>query len=239
MTQTAPGSLVIRTAYEPEKEGVLGILIPQSTSFATWQAIGARLMKQGRSWPWKVGDWVFFGEGAYGERYKEAMETTGLEYQTLANYAHVAGRFEFSRRRYELTFAHHAEVASLGSDEEQDAWLDTAIAERWNVKDLRAAVRQHALSQADATVATQDPDIGAGSASVSERALEEGDREVGPNAPVAGLTPTRDDVASPSSSAPTVLLIVKPHWEEAAHAQGLALSDWLTAVADEVCRVAA
>jgi hypothetical protein len=43
------------------------------------------------------------------------------------NMAYVAGRFAPERRRAELSFSHHAEVAALAPDE-QEEWLDRAQA---------------------------------------------------------------------------------------------------------------
>jgi hypothetical protein len=42
---------------------------------------------------------------------------TGLDYQTLRNYAAVARRFELSRRRDNLSFHHHAELCALSESQ--------------------------------------------------------------------------------------------------------------------------
>lgn len=76
----------------------------------------------------------------YGNRYKHGIEQTGLDYQTLRNYAMVARRFELSRRRHTLSFHHHAELCAL-SREEQDRWLDLAEAGRWSRNELRRRLR--------------------------------------------------------------------------------------------------
>jgi hypothetical protein len=89
---------------------------------------------------WWLGDWLAFGRMKYGRRYKEAISLTGLDYQTLRNYAVVARRFELSRRRDNLPFQHHAEVCAL-SDGDQDHWLDVAAAEHWSRNDLRRHLR--------------------------------------------------------------------------------------------------
>jgi hypothetical protein len=47
----------------------------------------------------------------------------GPKYQTCRNAASIANAFELSRRRDNLTFKHHAEVAALSPDE-ADALLD-------------------------------------------------------------------------------------------------------------------
>src|SRR5262249_39478449 len=81
-----------------------------------------------------------YGQAAYAGRYREAVERTGLDYQTLRNYAWVAGRFELSRRREALSFGHHAEVAALPGPE-QDFWLRKAEEVGWPVMPMRREVR--------------------------------------------------------------------------------------------------
>jgi hypothetical protein len=76
----------------------------------------------------------------YGRRYREAIAATGLDYKTLRNYAVVARRFEFARRREDLTFHHHAEVCAL-TDEDQQIWLDRAAENGWSKAELRRQLR--------------------------------------------------------------------------------------------------
>ena len=83
----------------------------------------------------------------YGRRYKDAIAATGLDYQTLRNYAVVARRFAPSRRRDNLSFQHHAEVCAL-SDGDQELWLDIAAMRGWSKRDLRRHIR--AAKDADA-----------------------------------------------------------------------------------------
>lgn len=89
---------------------------------------------------WWIGDWVRYGNGRWGEKYKEASKITGYDVQSLRNMAYVAGRVEVSRRRYKLTWSHHAEVSSLDPSG-QDRWLELAEAERMSVADLRIELR--------------------------------------------------------------------------------------------------
>ena len=56
------------------------------------------------------------------------MPATGLEYQMLKAMCWVAGIFEMVRRRTNLSWSHHREVAGLNA-EDQDKWLDKAAVE--------------------------------------------------------------------------------------------------------------
>src|SRR3954447_1471315 len=67
--------------------------------FRAWSAIGARIARHSSATTWWLGDWLIYGQAKYGRHYKEAIAATGLDYQTLRNYAMVARRFEMSRRR--------------------------------------------------------------------------------------------------------------------------------------------
>jgi CYTH domain-containing protein len=103
---------------------------------AEWTVQGRKLGTIGRQSPWWVGDWVRYGNAKFGERYVRASRITGYDIQTLKNMAYVASRFDPSRRRDELSWSHHAEVAAL-PPEEQDRWLSRVQADHLSVKDLR------------------------------------------------------------------------------------------------------
>ncbi|MFD8146659.1 LmbU family transcriptional regulator [Streptomyces sp. NPDC059708] len=106
----------------------------------SWEEIGSQLRDLASSSAWWLGDWLLFGETAYSGRYREAVGRTGLDYQTLRNYAWVARRFEHGRRRDALSFAHHAEVARLARPE-QDYWLRRAEEQGWSRNELRRQLR--------------------------------------------------------------------------------------------------
>lgn len=128
-----------------------GMILPQNLSERSWEQIGTDLRQLVNSSAWWLADWLIYGEATYGwRRYKEAIERTGLDYQTLRNYAWVARRFEHHRRRDSLSFAHHAEVTRL-SPPEQDYWLRKAEQQKWSRNELRKAVRASLAVQSDAT----------------------------------------------------------------------------------------
>jgi hypothetical protein len=110
------------------------------TPIGEWKAVGVRLGVHAEATCWWLGDWLAFGQMKYGRHYKEGVALTGLDYQTLRNYAVVARRFELSRRRDALSFQHHAEVCAL-CDHEQEWWLDRAAAHGWSRNELRRRVR--------------------------------------------------------------------------------------------------
>ena len=145
-----PGAAVARPALaaamaRPAPHGRIvipriGLEFPRQLPFEAWLAVGTQLAVVAGSSAWCLGDWLVYGQAAYGSRYREAAERTGLDYQTLRNYAWVAGRFKLSRRRDTLSFGHHAEVAAL-PEPEQDYWLRKAEEFGWSTTRLRREVR--------------------------------------------------------------------------------------------------
>lgn len=137
-----------RRRWDLERERVLltrvGLHMPDQLRFEDWERAGKRLSSIVDSSSWCLGDWLVYGKQHYSDRYKKAIKSAGLQYQTLRNYAWVSGRFEMNRRRPLLTFQHHAEVASLPLPD-QDSWLDRAQREMWTTKQLRMQIRRERL----------------------------------------------------------------------------------------------
>ena len=117
-----------------------GLLVQRHLSYAEWADVGRKLAILDRATQWAIGDWLNYGELKYSDTYNQVADATGYKPSTLMNLKFVAGRFPVSRRRENLSFAHHAEVAGLDAME-QDLWLDSAAKEQWTVKRLRAEVR--------------------------------------------------------------------------------------------------
>ena len=87
-------------------------------------------------------DWLRYGESRpdWQDRFSQALEESRYEEETLRNLKYVAENVAPSRRRDDVPFAHHAEVAKL-SPREQTAWLTKAADEGLSKRDLRVAIR--------------------------------------------------------------------------------------------------
>jgi hypothetical protein len=118
----------------------MGLALPRRLGFQMWLRIGWQLAAITSCSAWCLGDWLVYGQASYTGRYRDAIEQTGLDYQTLRNYAWVARRFPLSRRRDSVSFGHHAEVAAL-PESEQDFWLRKAAELGWSRNHLRREVR--------------------------------------------------------------------------------------------------
>lgn len=193
------------------------LTLSDSLGFDEWVAIGGKLAGLVDASAWWIGDWIFFGQWQYGKKYLKAVEVTGLDEGTLRNYASVAGRFELSRRRDDLTFGHHAAVVSLPLAD-ADKFLARAAKEKWSVRVLRDEVRS------SKAVAPAPPALGPSDAPIPAESLARtAERET------AFVAELHFDLAA--SQART--------WAAAAAANGQSLRDWAISVLDTAAAAAA
>lgn len=113
-----------------------------------WQEIGRHLEQFEGSSRWWLGDWLLHGEGQakWGSMYDEVVNEFGEKYDSAKKAKAVAAEFELGRRRPNLPWGHHREVASLPRDDQEEL-LDWAEEEdddgkRPTRKQLRERVRQ-------------------------------------------------------------------------------------------------
>ena len=118
----------------------IGLVISGEPSFESWKNVGTTLQAVEQATQWLWGDWLNFGEQKYGEMYTEALEESGYDYQTLRHAKVVAAKIEMCRRRHNLSFSHHQEVAAL-EPEIQDELLRESEDNAWTRKKLREKVR--------------------------------------------------------------------------------------------------
>lgn len=113
--------------------------ISEEMTMDEWVFLGRDLYQGGQRMTWWLADWAAFGERRYG-KLKEFCEANGMNYGTVRNLASVAGAVELSRRRDNLSFGHHVEVAGL-EPREQTKWLGRAEKEKWAIVELRRQIR--------------------------------------------------------------------------------------------------
>jgi len=131
----------------------IGLHMPQDMTFEHWERTGAQLSGIVNASAWCLGDWLVYGKEQYSNRYQHVVQAVGLDYQTLRNYAWIARRFAPERRRQNLSFQHHAEVASM-LPQDQDCWLGQAEAHGWSVKQLRSAIKSSRCPGSDDSTKT-------------------------------------------------------------------------------------
>lgn len=101
-----------------------------------WVSVARGLAAIASGHQWWIGDALVYGEEHFGDEAFQHSDEFGLEPHTLTNYRWVASAVEASRRREELSFSHHAEVARLKPREQTKA-LGWAVKNRAGVRELR------------------------------------------------------------------------------------------------------
>ena len=128
----------------------LGMDVSEPISYEEWCEIGARIGRAMRSAAFVIGDWLVYGQGRsaqatfWGEIpaqdkierqiYDKAVELTGMDELTLANYAYVSRNVPRSLRNDQLSWEHHRRVARVKDDLEKTRWLKLAAENRINGK---------------------------------------------------------------------------------------------------------
>lgn len=141
MTELVKRSHGIQLLADLEAAGAVtptALVLPPDVPFDQYMAMAAMFSELHKRTAWYIGDLLNYGEKMYGEKYAQAEAVTGLNKQTLMNYASVCSQIPRSRRRANLNYSIHAEVAYLEPDE-QKKWLDLAEKNDWKREDLRAA----------------------------------------------------------------------------------------------------
>ncbi len=139
LSDVDPGELEV-AQHGPFKLTRTGAVATRDATFEEWEAVLKWAQDVEKASPFWVGDLIAYGEHKYGEMYAQALDATDSSYGTLANAAWVAGHVESSRRRENLSFAHHQEVAPL-APAEQVAWLDKCEVEGLSHKQLRIQIK--------------------------------------------------------------------------------------------------
>jgi hypothetical protein len=103
---------------------------------------------------WWLGDWIRFADQKWGEKYDQAI-SLGFAYQTALNAVSVAKKFQFSRRREDLSWGHHEAVACL-EEPFADGFLDDAITHKWSQKELRKQVADFRVKDGKYPIFTLD-----------------------------------------------------------------------------------
>jgi hypothetical protein len=133
------------------------LALDEQIAYEEWAAIGRFLVLVNRASMWHIGSWWRHGEHHYGEAATQALDT-GYALSTIQNAAWVCDRIDPSRRREDLEFAFHAEVASLPPDE-HDTWLDRAAEAGWSKSRLRENIRAVRVPEPPEDSAPEPTDI--------------------------------------------------------------------------------
>lgn len=115
-------------------------------NYEIWMEYGRSLRKVQGSLRWCIGDWLNYGELAYGEAYSQALnDWPDYALSSLQKCKYVAGTFPIAERRPGVTWSAHADVAKL-PPAARSKWLDKLEAGMTR-EDLRLALNGHGSAE--------------------------------------------------------------------------------------------
>ncbi|GEM_PF-7054609 len=118
----------------------VGATFNDTMTIDEWASFGEALERQDRNLRWIIGDWMLYGSDHYGARAAVIADALNLASGTVANAASVCRRVPLERRRQDLSFGHHENVAHLDPDD-QMRLLEVAAREGLSVSVLRQVIR--------------------------------------------------------------------------------------------------
>src|SRR3990167_5139105 len=83
-----------------------GMVLAPGMDYAVWAELGKAIGRSSRVMVWALGDWLVYGEHAYGEKYVQAAEGTGYDSGTLMNLNSLCSRVPREVRREGLAPGH-------------------------------------------------------------------------------------------------------------------------------------
>jgi hypothetical protein len=113
----------------------VGLTFLGTVSFDEWLGLMSTLVRMETAFQFAIGDALIYGESKFGEKYSQAMDATGLSYQTLANLTWVSKHVPLSNRIDGVSWTHHRVVASVDPCDQRDL-LEMARDSKMSATDL-------------------------------------------------------------------------------------------------------
>jgi len=91
----------------------VGLTVVGALAFDEWIELMSTLVRLETAFQFAIGDALLYGESKFGEKYSQAMDATGMSYQSLANMVWVARRVPMCNRVVGVSWTHHRVIASI------------------------------------------------------------------------------------------------------------------------------
>lgn len=153
MKQEIPTEIVHDEQNEYAEFGPNYLRLADDTPWTVYEGILESLLAANDALPWWMGDALLFGDRKWGEMYPQAIqEKYQREYDTLAHYVYVCRAFPSWRRRQNLSFTHHREMAALPASQCEEIMEEAEPSEgdarpRLSTREVRERVRDLTTSE--------------------------------------------------------------------------------------------
>ncbi len=119
-----------------------GCTVDGKPSFPEHEGVGDFIRRSHQASGWWLADWLKYGESRpdFREQLEAMLDAAQISMKTAQNVKSIGAKVEPSRRREDVEFSTHAEVAALTPDE-QTHWLGKTATEGWTRTELRQNIR--------------------------------------------------------------------------------------------------
>lgn len=115
------------------------LIIAPDLSLDEWSGLWSVVAQTQRSANWWLGDALCYAQARYPETWTQILSERGVDIYKTAMW--VCGKISPDRRRPELSYSAHREIAGLKSTETQDRWLSLAAEGNWSVAKLKEELK--------------------------------------------------------------------------------------------------
>lgn len=145
------------TAIEPAPGQALALALPDNLTFTDWLAQGRQLATSKRQIDWLIGDWIRFGRQHFPEQIEMAFMDILPDQRERKTIERTAAAFPVHLRDASLSFAHHAYVADMPTQEALPLLVE-ARREKLTPKQLRLRAMDRKLDTGQILAREDDPE---------------------------------------------------------------------------------
>lgn len=140
MIQLRPNNDIEYKGFTLSENGLHPIGTP---SFHQWEAVGSFIKRSHKSVKFWQGDWLNYGEDNYPE-WSQYFDESESDSESMRKEKWVAKRIPPERRKPQLSWSHHEEVADL-EPEDQDLMFTQAIENKLSIHKFRKLVSTYQM----------------------------------------------------------------------------------------------
>lgn len=128
----------------------MGLSVVGTPTFTQWEEACHWVQQVEKASPFWIGDLLAYGD-KFGEMASQVLEATEYAEKTCANAKYTCNAIPPERRRPNVPYAHHHEIAPL-PPAEQDEWLKKCEDEQLTREQLRVQLKAHKAKTTGAVV---------------------------------------------------------------------------------------
>lgn len=213
---TTASAIATDDVYSLQEMGLLFDVVPE---YEQWEEIGTTLFRVGRNANWWLGDWLVAGEQFYAEKAAQAIDMTGIGYDSISQMRWVAESIPMDERVSGVSWSLHRSAAAIKDGQLRTALLVQARDELMTHRQFDELVK----SRLAAIETDEADDDGEGSKKKVEFEASTDSKEE-PEGPTVSLSITATVVSGQRSNLEASVELVRSAWSRHLEDKGVVAS---------------